>query len=313
MPKSQPRITVIIPHLNQEMYLQACLAALDRQTLDRSRFEVIVVDNGSTTLPATEIGLFKGVRLLQEPVAGPGPARNRGVRESISEILAFTDADCQPHPDWLSAAVQALDSSPVGTLLGGDIRILPRDETHYTAVEAYESIFGFQQQHYIESVGFSVTANLILRREDFERTGPFAGIDFAEDMDFGERARRAGCAFQYVPNMVVFHPARGSFRELCVKWDRHLGHFANMAQNRSWWRVRWTARALAVLCSTVLHAFKIFKSDRIQGIHIRLQALRILVALRIYRTWRMVTLLGTKRRIVWNSASNTSLLTPKKP
>jgi GT2 family glycosyltransferase len=306
MPKSQPRITVIIPHLNQETYLHACLAALDRQTLDRSQFEVVVVDNGSTTLPTLEVGSFQGARLLQESAAGPGPARNRGVKESTSEILAFTDADCRPHPDWLSAGTQALEFSSIGTILGGDIRILPRDEAHYTAVEAYESIFGFQQKHYIESVGFSVTANLMLRREDFDRAGPFAGINFAEDMDFGERARRAGCTFRYVPDMIVFHPARGSFRELCIKWDRHLSHFANMAQNRSWWRIRWTARAFGVLCSSALHVFKIFSSDRIHGMNVRAKAFAILLALRPYRAWRMITLVWSKRRIVWNPAANTT-------
>lgn len=300
----QPRVSVIIPHLNQPQFLRRCLAALDRQTLNRSQFEVIVVDNGSTSLPTTEVASFKGALLLQETTAGPGPARNRGVRESAGKILAFTDADCVPDPDWLKIAVREFDTVPLRTILGGDIRILRKDDAHYTAIEAYESIFGFQQKQYIEAAGFAVTANLILHREDFEKSGPFAGIDFAEDMDFGTRARRAGCNFRYVPDMIVFHPARPSLRDLYIKWDRHLVHFANMAQTQPWWRIPWTARAFGVFCSPALHAFKILSTDRVVGLNVRAKAFAILLAVRSYRAWRMITLLRPKRRFVWNSTAN---------
>jgi GT2 family glycosyltransferase len=300
----QTRVSVIIPHLNQPQHLSRCLAALNRQTLDRSQFEVVVVDNGSISLPATEVASFKGASLLRETTTGPGPARNRGVSESAGGILAFTDADCVPDPDWLNVAVRELDNVPVGTILGGDIRILRKDEAQYTAIEAYESIFGFQQRQYIEGAGFAVTANLILHRTDFEKIGPFVGIDFAEDMDFGTRARRAGCTFRYVPEMIVFHPARSSLQDLCIKWDRHLNHFVNMAQAQPWWRILWTARAIGVFCSPILHAFKIISTDRVTGLGVRVKAFGVLLALRSYRAWRMITLLRPKKRFVWNSTAN---------
>ena len=71
------RISVVIPHLNQPEMLVRCLASL-RQSVRRPD-EVIVVDNGSTTLPAEICASFPGVTLLQEPEPGPGPARNLGV------------------------------------------------------------------------------------------------------------------------------------------------------------------------------------------------------------------------------------------
>jgi GT2 family glycosyltransferase len=227
------------------------------------------------------------------------------VKESTGKILAFTDADCVPDPNWLEVAVRELDSVPSGTILGGDIRILRKNNGQYTAVEAYESIFGFQQKKYIEEAGFAVTANLTLYREDFEKGGPFTGIDFAEDMDFGSRARSAGCTFRYVPQMIVFHPARNSLRDLCIKWDRHLNHFVNKAQaQQPWWRIPWTARAFLVFFSPAVHVFKILATDRVVGLHVRAKAFAILLAVRSYRAWRMITLLRAKRPVVWNSTAN---------
>jgi hypothetical protein len=122
-------------------------------------------------------------------------------------------------------------------------------------------------------------------------------------MDFGNRARRAGCTFRYVPEMIVFHPARSSLQDLCIKWDRHLNHFVNMAQAQPWWRILWTARAFGVLCSPAFHVFQILSTDRVAGLNTRAKAFAILLAVRCYRAWRMITLLSPKRRFAWNSTA----------
>ena len=78
-PIGVPEVSVVIPHLNQPGPLAACLAALGRQTLAADRFEILVVDNGSTPLPVDVVAGRPGVRLAVESQPGPGPARNRGV------------------------------------------------------------------------------------------------------------------------------------------------------------------------------------------------------------------------------------------
>ena len=108
MKSKKPLISVIIPHLNQPNGLEACLGSLDSQTLERSAFEVIVVDNGSASLPKAVIERYPGTSLLQESRPGPGLARNRGVEAASADILAFIDADCRAHPDWLRSALRAL-------------------------------------------------------------------------------------------------------------------------------------------------------------------------------------------------------------
>ena len=61
----KPLISVLIPHLNQPQDLEACLSSLDAQSLARSLFEIIVVDNGSICVPEAIVERYDGTRLLQ--------------------------------------------------------------------------------------------------------------------------------------------------------------------------------------------------------------------------------------------------------
>ena len=293
-------ISVIIPHLNQPDGLEACLRSLDAQTLDRRLFEIIVVDNGSVTPPKEVVARHPGTRLLHEPRPGPGPARNTGTKSASRDIFAFIDADCRADPDWLRTALQTLQSSSPHTILGGDVRIWRNQGVDLTAIEAYESVFAYRFKLYIEQHGFSGTGNLAMFREDFETIGPFAGIDIAEDMEWGQRACSAGFRFRYVPDMIVFHPARRSLDELYAKWDRQIQHYLNMARGKPAWRFRWVARALMVLASPVIDTATVLNSDRIEGASARLKAIAVLCRIRAHRAFKMLGVLHSSKLIVWN-------------
>jgi glycosyltransferase involved in cell wall biosynthesis len=295
-----PLISVVIPHLDQLEGLEACLNSLAAQSLARSSFEIIVVDNGSVCIPEAIVARHSGTRLLQELQPGPGPARNLGASHAIGNILAFIDADCRAHPDWLLNALQKLCSCPERTILGGDVQIWRDNMDTSTAIEAYEGVFGYRFKLYIERHGFCGTGNLVVRRADFEKIGSFAGIKFAEDIEWGQRARAAGFSFRYVPEMIVFHPARRSMRELYAKWDRHIQHFLNMAREKPGWRIRWIVRALAVLGSPLVDSVKVLSSDRIQGASTRLRAILVLVAIRIHRARKMLSLLRGSGTVTWH-------------
>jgi glycosyltransferase involved in cell wall biosynthesis len=292
--------SVIIPYLNQPDGLKSCLDSLDAQTLNRSEFEVIVVDNGSARLPNDLIKKHPGTRLLQEGIPGPGPARNRGVQAAVGENLAFIDADCRAHPDWLRFALDAIRSGEKNIILGGDVQIWRNDITKYTALEAFESVFAYLQKKYIEKQGFSGTGNLVVNRLNFDKVGPFGGIQVAEDMEWGRRARAAGFKFKYIPEMVVFHPARESIHDLFAKWDRHSQHYLNAIRDTPYWRVRWVARAIKVLLSPLVLWTKLVSTNRVTSVSAKLKAFAILVTLRIYCAGKMVSLLVSKRQVAWN-------------
>ena len=95
-------ISVIVPVKDGAQTLPACLEALLRQ--DGQRFgvdyEIIVVDDGSRDESA-RIAAQMGLRVISQANAGPAAARNLGASLAGGQLLAFTDADCVPLPDWL--------------------------------------------------------------------------------------------------------------------------------------------------------------------------------------------------------------------
>jgi hypothetical protein len=107
--------------------------------------------------------------------------------------------------------------------------------------------------------------------------------------------------------MIVYHPARASFRELRLKWDRHIRHSLNMARGKPQWKVRWIARAFAIFCSPLVSCIQVFTTERIHGIPARFKALMVLIALRVYRAWRMLTLLGSTKGVSWNQSTKVDL------
>jgi glycosyltransferase involved in cell wall biosynthesis len=285
---AEPFISVIIPHLNQPEHLGRCLQSLQRQTYPTARFEIVVVDNGSKALPTSVIEKHSNARLEQESSPGPGPARNRGVAVARGKLLAFIDADCIADEQWLASISSELGDVKIRRAIGGDVRIAVTDPMRFTQLEAYESIFAYRQEEYIRKFGFSGTGNLAMHREDFELVGPFAGIKVAEDRDWGRRAKALGLQIQYVPDMIVYHPARVTFSELYKKWDRHIAHDASDFADLRFGLIRWIMYAIAVGVSPVLEMHRILASSRVPSLRERWLATTALVRIRVYRAQCMV-------------------------
>lgn len=282
-----PDISVVIPHLNQPEHLRRCLASLRDQT-DAPPHEIIVVDNGSPAPPEALCAEF-GARLLHQPAPGPGLARNAGVEAARAPVLAFIDADCRADPGWL-AAIAARFAAPETEVLGGDVRIARADPVRPTLLEAYESVYAYRMEEYIRRQGFTGTGNLAIRRAVFDAVGPFGGIGIAEDRDWGQRARAMGHVTRYAPEMRVHHPARPTFADLALKWDRQTAHdFARMAPGVPG-RLKWLARTAIVAGSPAAEIVRILRSDRVEGPRARFLAFAGLVRVRLHRARRMLML-----------------------
>lgn len=111
-------LSVVIPTYKRPDLLQRCLAPLLRQTLDASRYEIVVVDDGQTedtrALVEKIAGQTQGRPLVRylRPLGtrGPAAARNRGWRAADGEVVAFTDDDTIPDVDWLRQGLLAIGS-----------------------------------------------------------------------------------------------------------------------------------------------------------------------------------------------------------
>ncbi len=280
-----PVASIIIPHLNQPDALIRCLTSLERQDFEGGAVEIIVVDNGSRQPLNAVAKQFPDVRFLEQREPGPGLARNVGVAAASADILLFIDADCRAHPQWISRAIKALTSAEV---IGGDVQIDIVDLAHPTALEGYESVFAYRQSLYITREGFSGTGNLAMTRRIFDAVGPFGGIGIAEDRDWGQRAQRLGHTTRYMPEMIVYHPARKSFDELAEKWRRHVAH--DLAKHRSTGisTFGWRLRALAMIVSIAPHSLSVLRSPRVSGFGNRLSAIGLLAQIRWFRCVEML-------------------------
>jgi len=200
------KFSIIIPTYNDWERLIKCLTALERQTLDKNEFEVIVVNNSEEEGVPAGISLPEGVQLVHEPTPGSYAARNKGVSIARGEIIAFTDSDCIPHKNWLANAEMHFKKSNCD-LLGGRVKIFqPENGGKYGYL--YEHLTAFPQ-HKNVPLGKGVTANLFVKKTVFEKNDGFdSNIKSGGDWDFTERCTKAGDVMIYGEDALVFHPAR---------------------------------------------------------------------------------------------------------
>ena len=288
-----PRVSVVVPHYNDLARLDLALTALQAQRAPSGGFEVIVADNDS---PIDEAELRRVIgeraRLTIVRQKGAGPARNGGVALARGEVLAFTDADCIPEPGWLNAGLAALETVD---LVGGAMRVLVDDPDHMTPVEAFESVFAFDNRSYVERQGFTVTANLFCRRDTFERVGPFATTKVSEDLEWCHRARSTGFTIGYAPEAVVGHPARRTWPELIAKTRRIADEAHGLASSSpGGWR-RWFVRTLALPASAIAHTPKALFSAAAPRLSSRLAATAVLYRVRLWRFGYGLRLLARPR------------------
>ena len=215
-------ISVIIPVYNDTERLLLCLAALEAQTYPRHRFEVVVIDNGSSVPVAEAIGQHAGcVILVSEPRPGGFVARNAGIERARGEILAFTDADCLPAPTWLGELAKALDGRR--TLLAGPIEAFPMIAARPTPSERFDMLWGFPQHRFVED-GYGASANLAMPRAVFDEVGPFSTHLLSDgDQEWCQRAGRLGVPIRYAAEAVVRHPARRTVHQHVTKTRRMAG------------------------------------------------------------------------------------------
>lgn len=146
--------------------------------------------------------------------AGPGAARNRGAASARGDYLAFTEDDCVPAPDWLSAAAARLarvGAEPPEVLEGATL--LPDG--------------GPARRRHGDRPTWLPT-NLFVRRSFFERIGGYSerffdarsGIYFREDSDFGFTAAAAGARVVFDPAPRVSHPREHGGWLDPIRWAR---------------------------------------------------------------------------------------------
>jgi glycosyltransferase involved in cell wall biosynthesis len=200
-----PLVSVIVPTY-REARLERCLRALTAQ--DYPHYEVIVVNNDPSDPLKKTRRRFSTVQFLEESARGSYAARNTGIEHAKGEVIAFTDADCIPDPDWLKNGVSALLERKKCGLVAGRIDTVPMEESSPTLAEVYDSVLAFPQEDYAKK-GFSAGGNTFTFRSLLRDLDSFnQDLYSGGDADLGKRIVASGHVVEYAEDAIVKHPAR---------------------------------------------------------------------------------------------------------
>jgi glycosyltransferase involved in cell wall biosynthesis len=255
---SAPDVSVVVPSHGRELRLWWLLNALEEQTLERDRYEVVLVHDYDDpdflglldSHPLAESGRLRAVR-IERGAGKPSRQRNIGWRQARAELVAFTDDDCRPAPGWLDGLLAIAASAPEA-IVQGATRPDPLERA-VMAAPHYRTLRADPPNLYAQ------TCNIAYPRAVLERVGGFdesMPAPAGEDTDLALRAREAGVKVVGAPDAVVFHAVEEyslpEVMRLNSKWQHLVYVFRRHPQLREelyagvFWRKSHAELALAL-------------------------------------------------------------------
>jgi O-antigen biosynthesis protein len=202
--------TVVICTRHRPDLLQRCLAAV--RSLNPHPTDLLVIDNSEGDDATRIITQKNRARYVIEPVRGLSRARNRGINECHTELIAFLDDDVVPEPDWLAHLMAPFSDAEVGATSGN---VITPDSQRTGDPEKPRSI-NRQNPRWVEMAAFGglgFGANMAFRKsalpsEHFfdERLGRGAPLEIGEESYAFVWLISRGYRVVYIPVAVVHHP-----------------------------------------------------------------------------------------------------------
>jgi hypothetical protein len=235
--------------------LRWLLDALEAQTLDRGRFEVVVVHDsrGEETARAVAEHPLRVAGALRDVRVAPSNAarkRNLAWRAARAPLVAFTDDDCRPAPDWLERLLAAAREGNDGVVVQGATRPDPDEEAVLRGSPWARTVSVDPPTPWAE------TCNVAYPRALLERLGGLdEGLSIGEDTDLAQRALAAGARVVAAPDALVHHAVEAPWLWPAVRTARRWADMAAVVRRhpglrrelpgRVWLRREHAALALA--------------------------------------------------------------------
>ena len=205
--------SVIIPTYNRKESLQETLVSLSQQRWPADRFEVIVVDDGSSdgTEEIVKVDFPFQLQYIRQANQGSAVARNTGAEQAQGNILVFLDDDMLVEPDYITGLIEEHQHYPRVVGMGTELPYNSPNATPFAQMIALD-----QASEAANSTGTfveftkCVTNNLSVERNDFFDIGMMEdvagdGPTWWGDVDFGYRANRLGFRFRRSGKATCYH------------------------------------------------------------------------------------------------------------
>ena len=201
-----PELSIVVPSHDRPVRLRWLLNALERQTLDRSLWEVCVchdsvgreTDELLERHPLAEDGTLRHTR-LEPGTAPPGANRNAALKLAQAPTIVFTDDDCRPPETWLET-VQAAVSRHPGAIVQGPVWGDPEEDA------MRECSYYRTQDSLPVPRPWAECCNIVYPREAIERAGGFPeDVYTGEDTDLNLRAVSSGTPYVGESEMLTYH------------------------------------------------------------------------------------------------------------
>jgi len=199
-----PILTIIIPTHNSELTIENCINSLTSQSYPREKFEIIVVDDGSTD-NTTSIAKNAGAdRIIITEPCFQGKARNVGVENANANLLGFIDSDCEAKNDWVETIIKELNTLDAisGPIENGNPQSKVAWAEYFVEFCAFNK---FRKRSIIQTMP---GCNIACLKQSFLKAGGFTQERLSEDILFGESLRREGINQFFVPELEIKHLCR---------------------------------------------------------------------------------------------------------
>jgi glycosyltransferase involved in cell wall biosynthesis len=172
-------VSVVVPTRDRAALVGDALRSLLTQDYPIDRYEILIVDDGSTDETVSMARLVSNtvtqprVRILQQARSNQNTARNRGISESTGSSIAFFDDDEIAPPGWLAALVGASRRFPEAACVGGAYRLRFEGRQPRLCSRCWPGEGAFdlgEPERYVDDVA---AGNMIVRRDAFDRVGVF--------------------------------------------------------------------------------------------------------------------------------------------
>lgn len=178
-----PFASIIIPMYNSEETIERCLDSLVNLSYPKDRYEIIVVDDGSTDR-SRELAEKYSVKIVDNDGGTIAAVRNSGTKVAVGDIFCFVDSDCEVYESWLESAVNQLSSHEKNGATGTGY-ITPLESTWIEKAWLYES------NHLPFETDFIPCGNFIVKSRVFNELNGFnEKLTTCEDADICARIKR---------------------------------------------------------------------------------------------------------------------------